>query len=391
MEGGAQPSIVMFSGGSAGRSINIALSQKPVHLTRVVPGWDSGGSSKILREQFDNFLSIGDIRQALMTMAHGEGFAGEVVKIFNSRISDNLGREEARKEFLYFADGQHPLLSRMEAGLRGAVLNYLQTFQSRIGDDFDFRNGSIGNFILTGAYLAHNDDINTAIFVFRKLCGLRGSVWPSSRDNGVDLSAVLQGGRRVEKQHRITALSDEDMRAGVADIYLARQDSQPVVANDAVLEAIATADLIVFGPGSFFTSLLPHLLVDGVVDAIVHNTSARRVLVTNVLQCRETFSRTARDLATTFETVWRQRGGEGMAAFTHVLANRPLFPFEKTVGAYAYLEIGDETGSLPTTPVWQKGEYEDAWNRGTHDGQAVADALMTIASDCLSTESAAVG
>lgn len=62
----------------------------------------------------------------------------------------------------------------MEPGLRGAILNYLRTFRDGIGADFDFRNGSIGNFILTGAHLAHNGDINTAIFVFRKLCDITG-------------------------------------------------------------------------------------------------------------------------------------------------------------------------------------------------------------------------
>jgi len=136
--------IVLFSGGTACRSINIALCKSGAQLTRVVPAWDSGGSSKIIRDAF-GLLSVGDIRQALMTMAHGEACAGDVVKIFNARLSSSLGPDHARKEFLYYADGLHPLLERMEPGLRGAILNYLQTFRSQIDASFDFRNGSVGN------------------------------------------------------------------------------------------------------------------------------------------------------------------------------------------------------------------------------------------------------
>ena len=58
------PHIVLFSGGSACRNINIALSRMSARLTRIVPAWDSGGSSKVLREAFD-MLPVGDVRQGL--------------------------------------------------------------------------------------------------------------------------------------------------------------------------------------------------------------------------------------------------------------------------------------------------------------------------------------
>jgi 2-phospho-L-lactate transferase/gluconeogenesis factor (CofD/UPF0052 family) len=379
MQDDARSRLVMFSGGSACRSINLALSRRPVHLTRVVPSWDSGGSSKILREQFDNFLSIGDIRQALMTMAHGEGCAGEVVKICNSRISDNLGRDEAAHEFAYYAEGRHPMVLEMEPGLRGAILNYLQTFGARIADDFDFRNGSIGNFILTGAYLAHNNDINTAIFVFRKLCGIEGSVWPSSVQNGVDLSAVLHNGKAVEKQHLVTALDPADAASGIGSIALSGADGGGVRANEAVLEAIEQADMIVFGPGSFFSSILPHLLVGGIVAAVERNRGALKVFIGNILQCRETFSLSLSDTVARFDDRWRQNGGTAGAGLTHVLANRELFPFEKTVGSFAYLGNGAllaQAEALGFQAVI--GEFEDAWSRGTHDGEAVAGVLTGL-------------
>ena len=374
MAEGRLPHIVLFSGGTACRSTNLALCSKPVRLTRIVPAWDSGGSSKVIRESL-GVLAVGDIRQALMTMAHGEGRAGDVVKVCNARMTSGA-EDDARTEFALYAEGVHPLLERMEPGLRGAILNYLRTFRDAIGPDFDFRNGSIGNFILTGAHLAHNSDINTAIFVFRKLCDIAGHVWPSTAA-GVDLSAVLNDGTRVEGQHRVTALEDAESETGIREIALAGRDGVP--ANEAVLESLESADTIVFGPGSFFTSVLPHFLIEGVVPAIARNVHARRVFIGNILQCRETRGLDVARMLELAAALWRVKGGADARPFTHVLANRQLLPFEKTVGPFAYLGNGlltDVGARLGAEVVI--GEFEDPWQRGQHDGRAVAEALSSL-------------
>jgi uncharacterized cofD-like protein len=371
------PHIVLFSGGTACRTTNLALLSKPVRLTRIVPAWDSGGSSKIIRENL-GVLAVGDIRQALMTMAHGEGRAGDVVKVCNARMTSGT-QDDARTEFALYAEGVHPLLERMEPGLRGAILNYLRTFRAAIGADFDFRNGSIGNFILTGAHLAHNSDINTAIFVFRKLCDIAGHVWPSTAADGVDLSAVLNDGTGVEGQHRVTALDDAASATGIRDIALSGRGGAAVPANEAVLESLESADAIVFGPGSFFTSVLPHFLVEGIVPAIARNAHARRVFIGNMLQCRETRGLDVARMLEIATALWRRQAGADGRPFTHVLANHQLLPFEKTVGRFAYLGNGalEEVGMrLGIERVI--GEFEDPWQRGQHDGRAVADTLSSL-------------
>jgi uncharacterized cofD-like protein len=377
MAEGRRPHIVLFSGGSACRSINLALCTLPVRLTRVVPAWDSGGSSKVIRESL-GVLAVGDIRQALMTMAHGEGRAGDVVKVCNARMTSGA-EEDARTEFALYAEGRHPLLERMEPGLRGAILNYLRTFRAAIGPDFDFRNGSIGNFILTGAHLAHNSDINTAIFVFRKLCEVAGHVWPSTAINDVALSAVLNDGTPIAGQHRLTALGDADSATGVRDIMLSAGDGVAVPANEAVIESLESADAVVFGPGSFFTSVLPHFLVDGIVPTIVRNVHARRVFVGNILQCRETRGMDVARMMEFAADVWQARGGADVRPFTHVLANRQILPFEKTAGSFAYLGTGalEAAGARLGAEV-VIGEFEDPWQRGHHDGRVLAEALSAL-------------
>lgn len=364
--------IVLFSGGSACRSINLALCGK-AQLTRIVPDWDSGGSSKVIREKI-GLMAVGDLRQALMTMAHGEGRAGDVVKICNARLSSNLGKEGALSEFQFYSEGRHPLLERMEPGLRGAILNYLKTFASTVGNEFDFRNGSIGNFILAGACLAHNGDINTAVFVFRKLCSIDGNVWTSSLDSNVSLKATLKNGKQIDRQDAITRLSEEDAKIGIADVQLSTTSGVPPKANPAVLEALAKADLIAFGPGSFYTSLLPHLQIEEIASAL-SQASCPRVWIGNILQCRETTDRTLGDLLEACSSQWHRGHHLRAPLLTHVLANRVLFPFEKTVGAYPYLSHVIDTDGQYTVIT---GEYEDAWNRGQHDGEAIADTLLDL-------------
>lgn len=376
MAGRRLPHIVLFSGGSACRSINLALLSRPVRLTRIVPTWDSGGSSKVIRENL-GVIAVGDIRQALMTMAHGEGRAGDVVKVCNARLTSG-SEADARVEFALYAEGRHPLLERMEPGLRGAILNYLRIFRAAIGPGFDFRNGSIGNFILTGAHLAHDGDINTAIFVFRKLCDISGHVWPSTEAASVALSAVLNDGTPVAGQHNVTALDEARGRVGIREIALAAEGGG-VPANAAALESLEDADAIVFGPGSFYTSILPHLLVDGIVPAIARNLHARRVFIGNILQCRETRGLDLARMLDVAARLWRERGGAEARPFTHVLANRQLLPFEKTVGAFAYLGNGAvEAACARIGAEAVIGEFEDPWQRGQHDGEAIAEFVSSL-------------
>ncbi|MGJ4953914.1 gluconeogenesis factor YvcK family protein [Bradyrhizobium sp. HKCCYLS20291] len=382
-----KPRIVLFSGGTAMRGINVALCRRGVQITRVVPAWDNGGSSRILRDCFD-MLPVGDVRHALMTMAYAEGRVGHVVKIFNARLSNASAPAELDEEIDFYVSGRHPLIAAMEPGLRGAILNYLHVFRSRIGRDFDLRRGSIGNFILTGATFAHNSDINTAIFVFRKLCGIEGNVWPASTCNDAHLMAELHNGKSVTGQDRITALAGEDAAAGIRHVRLGSMSGErgsdgPVAANPAVIEAVLNADAIVFGPGSFYTSILPHLLVEGVAEAISGRVEIPKILVCNMMECGETRGRSAGDLIATFAAKGRPPGAVDAEAglLTHVLANRRPLPFLRSDAGASYLDLGDAQRIADARGIrLVTDDFEDPWQRGLHDADAVASHLLQLAS-----------
>ncbi|MBW9462343.1 YvcK family protein [Kluyvera sp. EC_51] len=365
--------VVLFSGGSACRSLNNALCREDVSLTRIVPAWDSGGSSRTIRLSLD-MLSVGDIRQALMTMAHGEKRSGDVVRICNTRLSSDLQSQDARTEFTAYLEGYHPLLERLEPGLRGAIVNYLKTFAAEAGNTFDYRNGSIGNFILSGAYLAHNRDINTAIFVFRKLCGISGNVWPSSLCNDLILSATLNDGKIVSPQDQITKMAESDASTGIKNIELRTSDGHAPGANPVVLEAIRDADLIVFGPGSFYTSILPHLQVEGITSA-VSQSGCPVVFISNILQCKESLGLGLREVSERFEREWKTQSSNVALPVLYLFGNRRFLAIDKYVNGFAYLS--DEVSECEEYRV-VLDEFEDVWERGKHDGTAVAAKLLAL-------------
>lgn len=363
------PHIVLLSGGTACRSINLALCHHAAKLTRIVPASDSGGSSKVIRETL-GILPVGDIRQALMTMAHGEGRAGEVVRLCNARLSDMAEPAGAAREFAFYVSGDHPFIRAMDTALGSAITEYLRLFAEQAGPDFDLRNGSIGNFILTGAYLAHDRDINAAIGVFRRLCGISGNVWPVTTRNDMELCALLSNGRRIDGQHRITRLAGDD--APIASL-LVRAGGEVPDANPAAVEAIGTADAIVFGPGSFFTSILPHVIVTGIARAVADNWRARKLFIANILEDAETADRPLAGLIGVFLDTCRAKAGDGVFVDTAVV-NRDPFPFERSARGYRYLRTGSLDG-IETIA----GDFEDAWDRGRHDGEAVAALIMRVA------------
>lgn len=367
--------IVMFGGGSGSRDITMALCQQPYDITRVVPAWDSGGSSKGLRDRL-GILAMGDIRQALMTLAHGENRVSSVVRFFNARLSEAAEPSDLLAEFDFYASGSHPLLAAMAPDIRDAVLAFLKVFWDSVGADFDLRRGSIGNFVLTGAYLTHGRDINAAIAIFRKLCGIDGQVWPSTTVDAVALRAQLGDGSMVHGQDRVTSLGPAQARLGIRHVQLVLAADHaalgaPPPANPAVLAAIAAADGLVFGPGSFFTSTLAHFAVHGIAQAVAATSpGVPKVLIGNILECPET---TGRSLAELVRAVEQAAGSD---VLTHVLANRCWVPFARVVSGFRYLAEGLLAPAIPVKVLFD--DYEDPWQRGKHDAEKVVATLGAL-------------
>jgi uncharacterized cofD-like protein len=198
-------------------------SLRPItELTAIVTVTDDGGSSGRLRRE-NRVLPPGDIRNCMVALSKDEALLGRL--------------------FQY----------RFHAG-RGLI-----------GHNF-------GNLFL--AALTHvTGDFAEAIRVSSKVLAIRGRIFPSTLSN-VQLVAKLANGRTVHGETRITA-----SRTPIERISLSPRHVPPF---PAVIDAIREADLILLGPGSLYTSILPNLLIPEIAAAIARS-EAPRVYIANLM------------------------------------------------------------------------------------------------------------
>jgi uncharacterized cofD-like protein len=198
------------------------LAQPIADLTAIVTVTDDGGSSGRLRRE-NRVLPPGDIRNCMVALSQDEDLLGHL--------------------FQY----------RFHAG-RGLI-----------GHNF-------GNLFLTA--LTHvTGDFAEAVRVSSKVLAIRGRIFPSTVSN-VSLVATLEGGRKVHGETRITA-----SRTPIKRLALLPRSVRPL---PKAIEAIQQADLIVLGPGSLYTSILPNLLIPEIAAAIARS-KAPRVYIANLM------------------------------------------------------------------------------------------------------------
>src|SRR5947208_1157145 len=116
-------------------------------------------------------------------------------------------------------------------------------------------------------------DFAEAVRLTSEVLAIKGVIYPSTTSN-VHLRAELEDGSWVEGETRITA-----SRKRIRCIQLAPSDAHPL--PDA-LDAIDTADLITIGPGSLYTSLIPNMLVNEVIN-VVRASSAIKIYIQNIM------------------------------------------------------------------------------------------------------------
>jgi len=145
-------------------------------------------------------------------------------------------------------------------------------FSFRFNGRGELRNHNLGNLILT-ALSQLERDFSRAADRAGRLLAIRGKVLPSTGDD-VTLLAELVDGTQIRGESRIS-MTHRPIRR----VHLRPEDARAIPET---LEAIAAAHLIVIGPGSLYTSLIPVFLVKEIAAAIAES-AARVVLVVNLM------------------------------------------------------------------------------------------------------------
>jgi len=194
----------------------------PIDITAVVTVTDDGGSSGRLRREFD-VLPPGDIRNCMVALSEDSG-----------------------------------LLSRL--------------FQYRFQSGRGLKGHSFGNLFLM-ALTQIMGDFPDAVKASSEVLKIAGRIYPSTNAN-VALEATLSNGALVVGETRISRSNHRIER-----VRLIPRRAQPLPAT---LSAIAEADVITFGPGSLFTSVVPNLLVEG-ISAAIHKSRAIKAYFVNLM------------------------------------------------------------------------------------------------------------
>jgi uncharacterized cofD-like protein len=218
------PKIVTVGGGTGLSVLLLGLKEYTSNIDAIVTVADDGGSSGRLREEFD-ILPPGDIRNCLVALADA------------------------------------PALMR-------------DLFQFRFKTSSELSGHSFGNLFIT-VMTQLTGDFEKAIKETSKVLALRGQVIPSTLNN-IRLVAEHQDGSTTEGEDKIPKA-----HIPIKKVYL-KPVAPQLIATPEAIKAIEEAQIIVLGPGSLYTSIIPNLLIKEITNSIV-NSGAIKVYVCNIM------------------------------------------------------------------------------------------------------------
>lgn len=239
------PSVVAFGGGHGLSASLGALRHVTPNLTAVVTVADDGGSSGRLRDEFD-ILPPGDLRMALAALCG----------------DDAVGR------------------------------TWADVLQSRFQGDGPLAGHAIGNLLIAGLWQRLPDPV-AGLDLVGELLHVRGRVLPMvAVPLSIEADVIGLDPTRPDEVSVIIGQAEvAKTRAEVRGVRLVPADPP---AHPATVAAVRAADHLVLGPGSWFTSVIPHLMVPALAEAF-QASRAQRILVLNLVASDETDGYSAGD------------------------------------------------------------------------------------------------
>lgn len=236
---GQLPEVVAFGGGHGLSASLTALRRITDRLTAIATVADDGGSSGRLRSELE-CLPPGDLRMAMAALCD----------------DDETGR------------------------------TWAEVLQYRFSGDGTLGGHPIGNLLIAGLWERLGGDPVAGLDMVARLLGARGRVLPMSAVP-LEIEAGTLGQDPQVPDEFSYIRGQHAVAKTTADVRTVRLRPDDPPASAPSVQAVSDADFLILGPGSWFTSVIPHLLVPDLADAI-HNANARRILTLNVQSDAET-------------------------------------------------------------------------------------------------------
>ena len=309
------PNITVVGGGTGLSVLLRGMKEATRNVTAVVTVADDGGSSGRLREEF-NVIPPGDLRNCLVALADTE-----------------------------------PMMEKL--------------FQYRFSGNSDLAGHSFGNLFIT-AMTEVTGDIEQALKESSRVLAVKGRVFPATTSK-VRLNATMEDGTFVEGESQIPLVHKRIKRVHIFPHH--------VEAVSSALKAIYEAKVIVLGPGSLYTSVIPNLLVDDIAKAI-RESNAVKIYICNVMtQPGETDDYTA----SMHVKALIEHGGNGIVDYV-LVNNKPIS--QEMQEHYAqegqYPVLVDENAIESLGVKCFKADIIDDSQMIHHDSQKLAHQVMEI-------------
>jgi len=299
------PRMVAIGGGVGQSTLLRGLKQYTENLTAIVTVADDGGSSGRLRNEL-GISPPGDARQCLIALADSE-----------------------------------PVLEEL--------------FSFRFDTTGDLHGHSMGNLLLTA--LAHDGDLHDALQSAARILALKGKVVPSTRQSNIVLKAKTDNDKVLTGESAIGKSGEKIQNLWIEPEY--------VTPNSAALSAIQESEIIIIGPGSLYTSVIPNFLIPELSRA-VNSSKAKKIFVCNIAtQLGETDGFTARDHLEVFQKLTG-------VAITHFLTNDNPLPIDASYkqDAIAPLNLQGFSGKQISA------DLSDPIHLSHHDPDKLAKAIL---------------
>jgi uncharacterized cofD-like protein len=305
------PRIVAIGGGTGLSVLLRGLKGYSANITAIVAVADDGGSSGRLRQQL-GIVPPGDIRNCIAALADAE-----------------------------------PLMT--------------QLMQYRFPPGSGLDDHAFGNLFIA-AMTAVTGDFEEAVRESNRVLAVRGQVLPAT-SVPLNLGAILQSGRTLQGQVAISNAEEP-----ISQVTIEPGD---VRGNPEALERILEADMVVIGPGSLFSSVLPNLLISDIRDAVAAATGVRVYVCNVATQPGETGEFTAAaHLRALFDHI-----GDGLIDYALLNSNHAARRPEGWLGQPVQVDER-RLEQLPVTVIEE--DLIDVTNAHRHDSAKLASALMRL-------------
>lgn len=402
-----QLDVVIFCGGRGSSSIIRELIRWPqVNLSLLVNAYDDGLSTGELREFIPSMLGPSDFRKnlsQLLDFCSSEQYA--LQKILELRLPNEFSAEDFERLIAGLIGSEQEgilpelehLFRELDSPRRARIVTFLKRFakyfRSQQGRELHFSDCSFGNLIFAGCYLESGQSFNQTVQTLSELFGSRAQLINVSRGENRTLAALKLDGEILSREAEIVGPQSgspirdlffleepltqrqkeelESLETEERAQYL-RGLSKSVELSPEAERALLNAEVIIYGPGTQFSSLLPSYRIAH--DAIRRSTAVAKIFVANLEPDHDIQTLSVVDLA---DKLLEMAGDPENRdhTITHIFYNNDGRPRAIPLGTA-------EPATVYKSARIMAGEYANPAKPGVHSGyQVVRSIFATLRSE----------